>query len=44
MFSDLVTGGSGTTHVLIPSGPGPAGSLTISPAERQAAVKELLGQ
>jgi LCP family protein required for cell wall assembly len=44
MFTDLVTGGSGTTHVLTPSGPGPAGSLMISPAERQAAVKELLGQ
>ena len=44
MFTDLVTGGSGTTHVLTPSGPGPAGSLMISPAERQTAVKELLGQ
>jgi hypothetical protein len=44
MFTDLVTGGSGTTHVLTPSGPGPAGSLLISPAERQTAVKELLGQ
>jgi LCP family protein required for cell wall assembly len=44
LFSDLVTGGSGTTHVLKPSGNGPAGSLLISPAERQAAVKALLGQ
>ena len=44
MFSDLVTGGSGTTHVLKPSGIGPGTSLIISPAERQAAVKELLGQ
>jgi LCP family protein required for cell wall assembly len=44
LFSDLVTGGSGNTRVLKPQGPGPAGSLLISPAERQAAVKELLGQ
>jgi LCP family protein required for cell wall assembly len=44
MFADLVTGGSGTTHVLKPAGPGPAGSLLISPAERQAAAKALLGQ
>jgi LCP family protein required for cell wall assembly len=44
LFSDLVTGGSGSTHVLTPQGPGPAGSLLISPAERQTAVKELLGQ
>jgi LCP family protein required for cell wall assembly len=44
LFTDLSTGGSGATRVLKPSGPGPAGSLIISPAERQAAVKELLGQ
>ena len=43
MFTDLVTGGSGTTHVLKPSGIGPGDSLLISPSERQAAVKELLG-
>jgi LCP family protein required for cell wall assembly len=44
LFTDLVTGGSGKTHVLLPSGPGPAGSLIISPAEKQSAVKEFLGQ
>jgi LCP family protein required for cell wall assembly len=44
LFSDIVTGGSGSTHVLTPSGIGPGDSLIISPAERQAAVKQLLGQ
>jgi LCP family protein required for cell wall assembly len=44
LIGDLVTGGSGSTHVLRPSGLGPGTSLIISPAERQAAVKELLGQ
>jgi LCP family protein required for cell wall assembly len=44
LFGDLVTGGSGSTHVLRPSGIGPGTSLIVSPAERQAAVKELLGQ
>jgi LCP family protein required for cell wall assembly len=44
LFGDLVTGGSGSTHVLKPSGIGPGDSLIISPAERQAAVKQLLGQ
>jgi LCP family protein required for cell wall assembly len=44
LFGDLVTGGSGKTHVLKPSGAGPAGSLIVSPAEREAAVKDFLGQ
>jgi LCP family protein required for cell wall assembly len=44
LFGDLVTGGSGSTHVLKPSGIGPGTSLIISPAERQAAVRELLGR
>ena len=44
LFTDLVTGGSGSTHVLKPSGIGPGTSLIISPAERQAAVRELLGR
>ena len=44
LFNDLVTGGSGTTRVLKPSGIGPGDSLLISPSERQAAVRELLGQ
>ncbi|HXD58060.1 MAG TPA: LCP family protein, partial [Thermoleophilaceae bacterium] len=39
LIGDLVTGGSGSTHVLKPSGVGPGTSLIISPAERQAAVK-----
>jgi LCP family protein required for cell wall assembly len=43
LFTDLVTGGSGQTHVLLPSGAGPAGSLIISPAEKQSAVKQFLG-
>ncbi|HEX6457914.1 MAG TPA: LCP family protein [Thermoleophilaceae bacterium] len=44
LFTDLVTGGSGSTHVLKPSGIGPGTSLIISPAERQAAVRQLLGR
>jgi LCP family protein required for cell wall assembly len=44
LFTDLVTGGSGSTHVLKPSGIGPGTSLIISPAERQAAVREFLGR
>ncbi|HEY1595563.1 MAG TPA: LCP family protein [Thermoleophilaceae bacterium] len=43
MIGDLVTGGSGSTHVLKPSGIGPGTSLIISPAEKQAAVREFLG-
>ena len=33
LIGDLVTGGSGSTHVLKPSGVGPGTSLIISPAE-----------
>ena len=44
LFGDLITGGSGSTHVLKPSGIGPGTSLIISPAEKQAAVRELLGR
>jgi LCP family protein required for cell wall assembly len=44
LFGDLVTGGSGQTRVLKPSGIGPGDSLIISPSERQAAVNELLGK
>jgi LCP family protein required for cell wall assembly len=44
MIGDLITGGSGSTHVLKPSGIGPGTSLIISPAEKQAAVKEFLGR
>jgi anionic cell wall polymer biosynthesis LytR-Cps2A-Psr (LCP) family protein len=44
LFGDLITGGSGSTHVLKPSGIGPSTSLIISPAEKQAAVRELLGR
>ena len=43
LFGDLMTGGSGTTHVLKPSGIGPGTSLIISPAEKQAAVRQFLG-
>jgi LCP family protein required for cell wall assembly len=44
LITDLVTGGSGTTHVLQPSGIGPGTSLIISPAEKQAAVRTFLGR
>jgi anionic cell wall polymer biosynthesis LytR-Cps2A-Psr (LCP) family protein len=44
MIGDLVTGGSGSTHVLKPSGIGPGTSLIISPAEKQAAVRQFLGR
>ncbi|HEY2602821.1 MAG TPA: LCP family protein [Thermoleophilaceae bacterium] len=44
LIGDLVTGGSGTTHVLKPSGIGPGTSLIISPAEKQAAVRQFLGR
>jgi LCP family protein required for cell wall assembly len=44
LFGDLVTGGSGSTHVLKPSGIGPGTSLIISPAEKQAAVRQFLGR
>jgi LCP family protein required for cell wall assembly len=44
LFTDLITGGSGTTHVLKPAGIGPGTSLIISPAEKQAAVRDFLGR
>jgi LCP family protein required for cell wall assembly len=44
LIGDLVTGGSGSTHVLKPSGIGPGTSLIISPAEKQAAVRQFLGR
>jgi LCP family protein required for cell wall assembly len=44
LFGDIITGGSGSTHVLKPSGIGPGTSLIISPAEKQAAARELLGR
>jgi LCP family protein required for cell wall assembly len=44
LFGDIITGGSGSTHVLKPSGIGPGTSLIISPAEKQAAVREFLGR
>lgn len=44
LITDLVTGGSGTTHVLQPSGIGPGTSLIISPAEKQSAVRDFLGR
>jgi LCP family protein required for cell wall assembly len=43
LFGDLITGGSGSTHVLKPSAIGPETSLIISPAEKQAAVRNFLG-
>jgi len=43
LFTDLVTGGSGTTHVLRPAANGPAGSLLVSELEKRQAVKALQG-
>jgi LCP family protein required for cell wall assembly len=43
LTGDIVTGGSGKTRVLKPQSFSPGG-LVISPAERQAAVRQLLGQ
>ena len=43
LFSDLVTGGSGKTRILMPSAPGPGGSLLVSDEEKRTAVKRLLG-
>jgi anionic cell wall polymer biosynthesis LytR-Cps2A-Psr (LCP) family protein len=44
LFTDLLTGGSGTTHVLKPSGIGPGGSLVVPPDTRARAVRQLLGK
>ena len=43
LFTDLVTGGSGTTRVLRPAANGPGGSLLVSDLEKQQAVEALLG-
>jgi LCP family protein required for cell wall assembly len=44
LFTDLLTGGSGATHVLKPEGLGPGGSLIVSESERARAVRDLLGK
>jgi LCP family protein required for cell wall assembly len=45
LFTDLLTGGSGDTHVLKPySNDGPGGGLLVSDGERARAVDELLGK
>jgi len=44
LFTDLVTGGSGETKVLEPSGEGPGGSLLVSELDRRDAVDALLGR
>ena len=38
----LITGGSGKTRILRPSGIGPGGSLTVSEDEKRRAVRELI--
>jgi LCP family protein required for cell wall assembly len=43
LFLDIVTGGTGRTRVVQPSGPGPGGSLLVADFEKQAAVRRLLG-
>ena len=43
LFADLVTGGSGETWILRPSGVGPGGSLIVSEEEKARAVRSLLG-
>ena len=44
VFTDLLTGGAGTSNVLKPSGIGPGGSLVVSESNRANAVDELLGK
>jgi hypothetical protein len=44
LFTDLLTGGTGATRVLKPSGLGPGGSLVVSDSERSRAVRVLLGK
>ncbi|MEX2194082.1 MAG: LCP family protein [Thermoleophilaceae bacterium] len=44
LFTDLLTGGSGEPNVLLPSGFGPGGSLTVAEDEKAAAVADLLGR
>jgi LCP family protein required for cell wall assembly len=43
LFTDLLTGGSGSTNVVKPSGVNSDGSLRVEPAERERAVRRLLG-
>lgn len=42
LFTDLLTGGSGSTRVLEPSGAGPGGSLVVSEEAKSSAVRRLL--
>jgi LCP family protein required for cell wall assembly len=42
LFADLMTGGSGQTRVLMPSGFGPGGTLVVPEEERARAVRALL--
>ena len=44
LFTDLVSGGSGATRVLKPTGFGPGGSLIVPASERASAVRQLLGK
>ena len=44
LFTDLLTGGTGATRILKPSGLGPGGSLVISADERAREVRRLLGR
>ena len=43
LFTDLLTGGAGSTEVLRPSGLNPDGSLIVSDQDKDDAVRELLG-
>ena len=44
LFTDLLTGGSGRTQVLRPTGFGPGGSVLVPVSERDRAVRQLLGK
>lgn len=44
LFTDILTGGTGETEVLEPSGAGPGGSLTVSEEAKSRAVAKLLGR
>lgn len=43
LFTDLLTGGSGSSQVLKPAGVNSDGSLRVTPAERARAVQKLTG-
>ncbi|MEA2374905.1 MAG: hypothetical protein QOD53_1368 [Thermoleophilaceae bacterium] len=43
LFTDLLTGGSGSSQVLKPAGVNSDGSLRVTPAERARAVRKLTG-